>query len=127
MKKILVILLLIISFSSIYGVKHLKLTEINIKPANCDWTGWLKCQPGPIDVEFNPEIQSITIFSDSIQKYTYKELTQTIRPKYSTYSGDVIDNNGKRAYVVMYQFNDLYYIILNIKYLDGEFKYKIEN
>lgn len=126
MKKNLVILLLMINLP-IFGVKHLKLTEINIKPTNCDWSGWLKCQPGPIDVEFNPETQSITIFSDSIQKYTYKELTQTIRPKYSTYSGEVIDNNGKRAFVNIYHYDYIYYIILNIKYSDGEFKYKIEN
>lgn len=123
MKKILVILLLMINLS-IFGATRLKLTEINIKPRNCDWTGWLICIPEPIDVEFSPETKSIIIFSDVIQKYTYNELTEVTLTNCVAYTGKTVDKNKKNGEIVVYFYkNDN--ILLHIIYLDGEFIYKL--
>ena len=123
MKKI--VLLVLVCLVTIYSNGQSKLTQINIKPKGCNWGEWTRCQPNPIDVEFNKLENLITIKSYTQQVINYSSLDSVRYINYYELSGIGSDDRFQRVKIIR-RFYDDGVSILWLKYGDGEFAYMVK-
>lgn len=117
-------LILFCCFTPFLWAKQLKISEIKIKPVNCEWSEWIKTN-GLIDVDFNPDQKNIIIHSKTEQIYVYDDIEKYFINGNVIYVGDAIDKNNQISRILLIINEVKKEILLTISYLDGEFKYKI--
>lgn len=125
MKKLLVILTLVLFSTVSFAAQWYTLPQINIKPQGGEWIGWQECQPGPIEMLFEPEKKQVTIYSKSIQVINYSILKEVKRTGYTVYTGPATDVNYKSIVFEIYHHDNGTEFIL-ISYSDIEYMYVVK-
>lgn len=126
MKKILIsILLVLLPIISVYSNKWYHLYEINIKPVDCEWTGWIKCTPDSIDMNFDDKTKQFVILSQTIQTFCYTTLYKEETDDYYLIYAIPSDSFGRKVGIKFYFYNNGDKI-LEIIYQDGEYMYKVK-
>lgn len=125
MKKIFISLLFLLTSLTLFADNWYSLSHINIKPRNCDWTGWIKISPEPIKMLFEPEIKKITIYSKEIQIINYSVLEEKQYNEYYTLTGYATDTNYKNILIQITSFKNGTEFFA-ISYSDGTYMYVVE-
>jgi len=126
MKKLILILVLVLSFMSVSGKEiskdSFKTISINAKCTNSDWEGWQECEN---DILFDYDGGKIFIYSKTIQIFTFDRLEKIEFNNYYSFSGYVRDINNVKANVIIY-FLKNGSIYLNFIYPQGEYIYTLK-
>lgn len=125
MKKIIISLLFLLTSLTLFADNWYSLSYINIKPTNCDWTGWIKISPEPIKMHFEPEKKKITIYSNTIQYIDYSALFEDNYSGYTTLTGYAKDGDYKTLILQITSYENGSEF-LSLSYKDGEYMYLVE-
>jgi hypothetical protein len=122
MKHLIIFLSLIFFTSSIFGqVRNLKGQYFNSCINGYDWSGW---QVSNVDVQWNPVVRQIIIYSQVLQIINYKDLTLEVHSQYNLYSGTATDAFSRSLNIYIQMFFDGY-IYLTLQYRDFSYAYAL--
>ena len=124
-KKLLISLFVILNIISVFGAETwYKLTEIKIKPVDCEWSEWMECLPEPLDMKFNDKTKQIIIYSVTVQTFSYSQLFHSYDNVCHIIYGDPTDSYGNKVGFEFFNYNNGEKYLL-IKYSDVKYMYKL--
>ena len=127
MKKIIFILLLCFNYSFSQAVDIYKLTNLRVKPINCEWTQVLKpcteCDSIIVAyLDFNKK--EIIIDTPTKQIYHYNKFNIKKSDIFDLSYSEAFDKKGNKVLIYIYLYNNRP-SFFHVVYGDGEFMYKI--
>lgn len=125
MKKLIIGLLFLFTSLTAVADSWYLLPYINIKPEGGNWIGWIKVEPEPIKMHFEPEKKKITIYSNTIQYIDYSALFEDNYSGYTTLTGYAKDGDYKTLILQIASYENGSEF-LSLSYKDGEYMYLVE-
>jgi hypothetical protein len=127
-KQILLILIILLTSIGAQAVKY-KLTNLQVKPANCEWTQVLKpCAECDSIITAHLYLTKKLVVIDTPTKQTFRFKSFSIKnlDDYELISGNALDYADRRVWlgIFIYKNKTNYF---NIRYADGEYRYQILN